>query len=123
MIAWPGPSAHERRGLREPAVVAVAEDFIRHYTRKKRLSVLAGNYLRDGIGTGYDFIWACSILNFARQTLDATIAKLFEALNPGGVLVSLQHGMTDEQTRPDMAKATCRSRIQQPFALKISPNS
>ncbi|BBO76514.1 O-methyltransferase [Desulfosarcina widdelii] len=82
------------------AVVAVAEEFIREYGMQERLSVLAGDYLTDDIGENYDFIWACSTLNFARHDLDALFAKVKRALNPGGVFAALQDGMTHDQTRP-----------------------
>lgn len=85
-----------------PAVVPVAERFIREWDMRERVSVMAGDYLTGDIGEGYDFIWACSTLNFARHDLDKVISKIFEALNPGGIFISFQDGMTHEQTRPDI---------------------
>jgi SAM-dependent methyltransferase len=85
-----------------PAVVAAAEEFIREYAAQDRLSVQAGDYLHDDIGTGYDLVWACSTLNFARHDLDTLIGKVFAALNPGGVFASFQDGLTHERTRPDI---------------------
>ncbi len=83
------------------AVVAVADEFIREYGMQNRVAVTAGDFLNDGIGTGYDFIWACSTLNFARHDLDRLFMKIYDALNPCGVFISFQDGMTHEQTRPD----------------------
>jgi cyclopropane fatty-acyl-phospholipid synthase-like methyltransferase len=84
-----------------PAVVAVAEAFAAEYGLQERIGTRAGDYLTDDIGRGYDFIWACSTLNFARNDLDPLITKIAEALNPGGVFISFQDGMTHEGTRPD----------------------
>jgi SAM-dependent methyltransferase len=85
-----------------PAVAAVAETFIRQYEMQDRVSTMTGDYLKDDIGEGYDFIWACSTLNFARHDLDSLIRKILRALNPGGVFIAFQDGLTDEQTRPDI---------------------
>jgi predicted TPR repeat methyltransferase len=85
-----------------PAVVAVADDFARKYGLQDRVSTMAGDYLADDIGSGYDLIWACATLNFARHDLDTLIGKILAALNPGGVFIAFQDGMTDERTQPDM---------------------
>jgi hypothetical protein len=84
-----------------PAVVAVAERFIQEYGMENRMTVQAGDYLSDDIGRGYDLVWASATLNFARHDLDPLIDKIYTALNSGGVFISFQDGMTDEQTRPD----------------------
>ena len=83
------------------AVVSVAGEFIREYGMQDRMSVVSGDYLTDDIGSGFDFIWACATLNFARNDLDALFVKVKAALNPGGVFISLQEGMTHEKTQPD----------------------
>lgn len=85
-----------------PEVVTVADGFIRDYDMNDRVSTLAGDYLSDDIGGGYDFIWACATLNFARHDLDSMIMKIFDALNAGGVFASFQDGMTHERTQPDV---------------------
>lgn len=82
-------------------VLAVAEEFIRENGMQDRVSVLAGDYLTGGVGSGYDLVWACSTLNFARHDLDALSAKIHAALNPGGLFVSFQDGLTHERTQPE----------------------
>lgn len=84
------------------AVVPVAETFAREYGFDERVSVMAGDYLKDDIGGGYDFIWACATLNFARHDLDTLFNKVSAALNPGGVFICFQDGMTHEHTQPDV---------------------
>ena len=84
-----------------PAVVAVAEDFIRQYGLQDRVSVMAGDYFSDDIGGAYDLVWASSTLNFARHDLDPLITKISAALNPGGLFIAFQDGMSGERTQPD----------------------
>lgn len=84
---------------REP-VAAVADRFIREYGMADRIRAMAGDYNRDPIGQGYDFIWSSATLNFARDNLDAVMEKIFQALNPGGIFANLSEGMTHEGTRP-----------------------
>ncbi|WP_319522447.1 methyltransferase [uncultured Desulfosarcina sp.] len=84
-----------------PVVAAVANEFIEEYGLQERVSVKEGDYLTDDIGTEYDLIWACSTLNFARHDLDTLIGKVHDALNPGGVFIAFQDGMTHERTQPD----------------------
>lgn len=45
------------------------------------------------IGEGYDLIWASSTLSFARQDLTAVLKKIYEALTPGGVFISMAEGV------------------------------
>jgi len=85
-----------------PAVVAVAGEFIQEYGMEGRVSVLAGDYLTDPIGGGYDLIWASSTLNFALPDIDPLVTKVFEALNPGGVFITFQDGLTHKGTRPEV---------------------
>ena len=86
----------------QPAVLSVAREYIEIYGMQERVSILAGDYLRDDIGGGYDLIWACSTLNFAIHDLDALVTKIYQALNPGGLFISFQDGMTEERTQPDI---------------------
>ncbi len=88
--------------LDRPAVTAVAQQSIRQYEMEDRVSVMAADYLQNDIGEGYDFVWACATLNFAFHDLDSLFEKICGALNPGGVFVAFQDGMTHEKTRPDV---------------------
>jgi len=83
-------------------VVETAETFIREYGLEKRIGVLAGDFNRDDIGRGYDFIWACSSLNFARHNMDRVMGKIYNALNPGGIFMNFSEGLTREGTFPDL---------------------
>ena len=82
-----------------PAIIKVAETFIKEYEMEERMDVLAGDYNCDSIGEGYDLIWASNALNFARHDLDSLMKKIYDALNPGGVFISFCEGLTHERTK------------------------
>ena len=88
----------------QPAVVRVAESVIKEQEMEDRMTVIGGDYVQDSIGEGYDLVWASSTLNFAKDDMDLIVKKIYDALNPGGVFVSLSDGLTNEGTKPrDMA--------------------
>lgn len=66
-----------------------------------RVSTMAGDYITDSIGEGYDLIWASATLNFVRADLTSMIGKIYRALKPGSVFVSLADGATHDHTRPE----------------------
>lgn len=83
-----------------PAVRA-AQEIIREYGMEDRMRVLAGDYLTDPIGSGYDLILAKGTLNFAGPELERVVKKIFGALNDGGVFVSIHDGLTEERTKSE----------------------
>ena len=83
-----------------PAIIKVAENFIKEYEMEGRIEVMAGDYNHDPIGKGYDLIWASNALNFARHDMDLLTKKIYDALNPGGVFISFHEGLTYERTKP-----------------------
>ena len=85
-----------------PAVVKVAKIFINEYELEDRMEVMGGDYNHDSIGEGYDLIWACATLNFCKDDMDSLMQKIYFALNPGGVFISFQDGLTHERTKPDI---------------------
>ncbi|BBO92480.1 methyltransferase [Desulfosarcina ovata] len=84
----------------QPAVTKVAEEFIAEYEMADRVTTMAGDYVNDPIGEGYDLIWASATLNFVRPGLTAMLEKIHRALKPGGVFVSHADGLTHERTQP-----------------------
>ncbi len=84
-----------------PAIIKVAETFIKEYEMEDRMEVMGGDYNYDSIGEGYDMVWASNALNFARHDMDSLMKKVYDALSPGGVFVVLHEGLTHERTMPD----------------------
>lgn len=83
-----------------PAVLRVAQEVVDDYEMGDRIEVAGGDYINDPIGEDFDLIWASETLNFAGEHLDSVVKKIYSALKPGGVYVSLSDGMTDERTKP-----------------------
>ena len=85
---------------RQPSTDA-AQKFIAEYGLQDRMDVLPGDYNKDPLGGPYDFIWASNTLNFAQPDLDLIMAKIYGALNPGGVFINTSEGLTHESTQPE----------------------
>ena len=85
----------------KPAVVKVTQEIIAEYGMKERVTVMGGDYATDPIGSGYDLIYAKATLSFFKDNLNPLFEKIYKALNPGGVFVSVHDGLTDEGTKPE----------------------
>ncbi len=83
------------------AIVKAAQDNIREYGLEDRIRVQSGDYLIDSLGSGYDLILAKGTLNFAGSHLEKVVRKIYDALNEGGVFVSIHDGLTAERTNPE----------------------
>ena len=77
-----------------PEAVAVAADNARQSRLSDRFTALGGNLATDSIGSGYDLVWCSSVLHFVPDAA-AVVAKVFDALAPGGVFVCA-HAEVDE---------------------------
>jgi predicted O-methyltransferase YrrM len=84
----------------QPPVAAVAREFIQQYEMEDRIRTIEGNYFTDDLEGPYDFIFASATLNFCKNNRDDFFQKIFNALNPGGVFMTHQDGLTDERTKP-----------------------
>ncbi len=84
----------------QPPVARVAQEFIRQYEAEDRVSVREGNYMADPLGNAYDLIFASATLNFYKHRLDELFAKVYDALNPGGIFMTHQDGIFGERTQP-----------------------
>lgn len=70
-----------------PTPVKIAQEQIANQGLSDRIDTLAGNFLQDDIGRGYDFIWVSQILHsHDEEQCHLIIRKCLEALNSGGTL-------------------------------------
>lgn len=85
-----------------PMPIEIARENIAKNGLSNRVDTLAGNFLNDDIGTGYDFIWISQILHSQDEEQSRLIiAKAVAALNPGGTLA-----IQDFYLNPDGASPT-----------------
>jgi 2-polyprenyl-3-methyl-5-hydroxy-6-metoxy-1,4-benzoquinol methylase len=69
-----------------PEAVAVAAHNAAESGLAARFTALGGDLACDGIGEGYDLVWCSSVLHFVPDAA-AVVAKVFAALEDGGVFV------------------------------------
>jgi len=70
-----------------PQPIKIAREQIAKQGLIQRIATLAGNFLQDDIGRGYDFIWVSQILHsHDEEQCRQIIRKCVQALNAGGVL-------------------------------------
>jgi SAM-dependent methyltransferase len=85
-----------------PMPIEIARENIANNGLTHRVDTLAGNFLKDDIGSGYDFIWISQILHSHDEAQSQfIIAKAVAALNPGGTLA-----IQDFYLNPDGASPT-----------------
>ena len=73
----------------QKAVVNEADQIVAEFGLQDRITTWAGDYINDPeLGSGYDFVWTSSTLNFAKGRLVPLFEKIHKALKPGGVFAS-----------------------------------
>lgn len=84
-----------------PQPITIAEENIRRHGLANRINTLAGNFLKDDIGSGYDFIWISQILHsHTEEQCRLIIHKGVKALNHGGRMVIQDFFLNDNCTSP-----------------------
>lgn len=83
-----------------PEVVKLTERYIHKYGFEKQVTVAAGDYLKDTIGSRYDIIIITDSLYYDDHEVDVVLNKCHSALNPGGFLVSIHAVITHARTQP-----------------------
>jgi predicted O-methyltransferase YrrM len=83
------------------SVTDIARGYIDRFGMTARIETRTGDYTKDNLGIGYDFILASDTLYYAPDELDAIVSRIFDALNPGGVLMAIHGVLTDDRTAPE----------------------
>lgn len=83
-----------------PTILKVAQEYIERFGLQNQISTCGGDYLTDDIGTSYDLILASCTLNFTllNNSLDKVMAKIYDALKPGGYFISLHEAWQRDAT-------------------------
>ncbi|MBW1916742.1 MAG: methyltransferase [Deltaproteobacteria bacterium] len=84
-----------------PRPITIAQENIRRHGVDERIQTRAGNFLKDDIGQGYDFIWMANILHsHSEAQCQFLIGKAAEALMPGGQLAVVDFFLNDDGYSP-----------------------
>ncbi len=86
-----------------PAVTKKTCDYIRDYGMEDRITTLGADFTQGGLGSGYDLILAGGTLNFSKDLLEPVMAKIYNALSPGGIFISLHDVLTPDGTGPGVS--------------------
>lgn len=81
-------------------VTKVADEHIKEYGLESRVKTLSGDIQSSDIGKGYDLIWCSNIFYFFKNKKEI-IEKIYKALNPNGILVSV-HVEIDEKDKTNI---------------------
>ena len=68
-------------------VTNITKEHINEYNLQNRVFVLSGDIKKNDIGKNYDLIWCSNIFYFFKDKKEV-IKKIYDALNPNGILVS-----------------------------------
>lgn len=74
--------------LESPSAAEKTKEFIHQYGLGERVQVQIGDISADELGTGYDIVLTSHLLYKFRDNLASIFSKVFDCLDPGGLLVS-----------------------------------
>ncbi len=80
-----------------PDVTEVVLEHIQEYELQERVSILCGDIQEDDIGSGYDLIW-CSNIFYFLENKEEVIEKIYKALNPNGIFISVHVEVGEEKS-------------------------
>lgn len=84
-----------------PGVVELAKNYVDAENLSDRFSYIAGDYLADNYGEGYDMIFASAIVHInSFEENKNLVKKCYDSLNSGGQIVISDWVMNDERTEP-----------------------
>jgi SAM-dependent methyltransferase len=84
-----------------PNVVPITQRYIESEGLADKVETMAGNYINDDIGSGYDMTFLSAVIHSnSRDDIKLLFKKCYHALNEGGKLVVLDWVMNEERTKP-----------------------
>ena len=85
-----------------PEVIELARERLEKEGLLDRVTLVAGNYLRDEIPQGHDLAFLSAVIhsNSPEQNLEL-YKKVFRSLNPGGRVIIRDQVMESDRTRPE----------------------
>ncbi len=104
-----------------PSVCAVAQQTIEEYGMEDRVHTLEGDFTRDSLGEGYDFIMANYCLGMDRDALPHIMEKVCHALTPQGVFMITTSVLTREETAPKDSLLSWLGPLMQGMDFALQP--
>jgi len=87
-----------------PQVIGLTQRYIREEGLGERVTTVAGDYLTDDLGDGFDLVFLSAIIHSnSPEENRALIRKSAAALNPGGQLVVQDFIVDEDRTGPPFA--------------------
>jgi predicted O-methyltransferase YrrM len=87
-----------------PPVIGITRELVERHGMDGRVTMRAGNYLTDDLGSGYDVVLLSNMLHQEDpQTCKAILRKAYEALEEGGLLVIQLAFLNSEKDAPAWA--------------------
>ncbi len=84
-----------------PTIVPITQGYIDREGFSGSVTTMAGDYLKDGFGKGYNFIFLSAVIHINSPDENRSlIRRCNAALDKGGQLVILDHIMNDDRTEP-----------------------
>jgi len=82
-------------------VVPIAQGIVAEAGIEGQVETMAGNFLKDDIGSGYDLVLVSAIIHsYGPRQNRLILGKVYEALNPGGQVVIRDFIMDERKTEP-----------------------
>ncbi|HPD33836.1 MAG TPA: methyltransferase [Bacteroidota bacterium] len=87
-----------------PQVIPITQKFIDRSGYQDRITTYGGDFNKDEIGEGYDFIFIADVLSeYPYRTILDLLKKAYNALNFGGIITVFETMYNDERTGPKEA--------------------
>ncbi len=84
-----------------PNVIPISQKYVESAGLKDKFNFIAGDYLKDDMGKGYDLILLSAIVHINSYIEnEQLIKKCADALNEGGMIIINDHIMDDDRVNP-----------------------
>ena len=84
-----------------PVAIDQAQKRFKGTSLEPRVSLVAGDFTKDNLPSGFDFAWISAIIHQMNRTKSRKLyAKALDALNPGGVVAVRDYVMREDRAHP-----------------------
>jgi 3-hydroxy-5-methyl-1-naphthoate 3-O-methyltransferase len=87
-----------------PLTLEIAKENLKKYGMEKKVSLKPGNFLKDSIGSGYDFAWLSHILHSSsEEECELIIKKVYDSLDENGLVAIHDFVLNPDKVSPPFA--------------------